>query len=119
MHFNGCPPQWRQTKARILQRERAQCDKHTVTRFTEQAQNILEAAETATAHGQTCSEMTVLIGADGGIRLVAGSDWPLDSLACHHGAKTAYRVSERSGSVRVEGREGSRRCVLESAKPAH
>lgn len=62
--------------------------------------------------------MSILIGHDGGIRMVADSDWPLDSLAWHHGAQTAYRVSESRGSVRVEGREGSKTCVLESAKPA-
>ena len=76
--------------------------------------NILEAAESAGA----CSNMTILLGTPGGIHMIADSDWPLDSLALHHGARTAYRVSERRGSVRVEGREGQRTCVIESAKPA-
>lgn len=75
--------------------------------------NILEAAESA----GSCSNMTILIGQEGGIHMIAGSDWPLDSLSWHHGAKTAYRVSEERGLVRVEGREGSRTCVMESAKP--
>jgi hypothetical protein len=61
--------------------------------------------------------MTILIGQNG-IRMIADSDWPLESLLWHHGAQTAYRVSESGGSVRVEGREGSRRCVLESASHA-
>jgi hypothetical protein len=76
--------------------------------------NILEAAEAA----GSSSNMTILIGPQGAIHMIADSDWPLDSLSWHHGAKTAYRVSEQSGSVRVEGREGSRTCVMESAKPA-
>ena len=75
--------------------------------------NILEAAESAGSP----SHMTILITEDGQIKMFADSDWPLDSLTWHHGAKTAYRVSEQSGSVRVEGREGSRTCVMESAKP--
>jgi hypothetical protein len=75
--------------------------------------NILGAAEAA----GSCSDMTILIGHDGALHMIADSDWPLDSLTWHHGAKTAYRVSERSGSVRVEGREGQRTCLLESAKP--
>jgi hypothetical protein len=75
--------------------------------------NILAAAESA----GSCSNMTILIGQEGAIHMIADSDWPLDSLTWHHGAKTAYRVSEQSGSVRVEGREGSRTCVMESAKP--
>ena len=58
--------------------------------------------------------MTILIGDDGHIKMLADSDWPLDSLTWHHGAKTAYRVTEQSGSVRVEAREGQRTCVLES-----
>jgi len=61
--------------------------------------------------------MTILMTPDG-IRMWADSDWPLDSLASHHGAQSAYRISNRSGSVRVEGREGFRTCLLESASPA-
>lgn len=78
----------------------------------------MDAAESASSHGESCSDMTILITAEGAIRMVADSDWPLDSLAWHHGAQSAYRVSDRRGSVRVEGREGSKTCVLESAKPA-
>jgi hypothetical protein len=89
-----------------------------VSRFAENAQSILAAAESAAATGEACSEMTILIGQDGGIHMVADSDWPLDSLALHHGARSAYRVSGQNGSVRVEGREGSRTCVIESASPA-
>lgn len=87
---------------------------YLVSRFAQQAQQLLDTAES----GESCSEMTILIGADGALRLCADSDWPLDSLAAEHGARTAYRISHRNGSVRVEGREGSRRCVLESNTPA-
>ena len=78
----------------------------------------MEAAEAAAARGEACAETTILIGPDGGIQMFAESDWPLDSLACHHGARAAYRVSGRRGAVRVEAREGPRTCVLESASPA-
>jgi hypothetical protein len=84
-----------------------------VSRFAEHAQQIMEAAEAAGA----CSDMTILLGRDG-IRMIADSDWPLDSLSWHHGADTAYRVTERRGSIRVEGREGSRKCLLESRAAA-
>jgi len=86
-----------------------------VSSFTERAQQLLDTA----ASGESGSEMTILIGWDGAIRLCADSDWPLDSLALEHGARAAYRVSHRSGSVRVEGREGSRTCVLETTTAAH
>lgn len=84
-----------------------------MSRFAEQAEEIFHAAESA---GST-SDLTILLG-DNGIRMIADSDWPLDSLLWHHGAKTAYRVTERRGTVRVEGREGGMRCVMESARPA-
>ena len=87
-----------------------------MTRFAEHAVRILDAAESASTHGESCSALSILIGQDGSIRMLADSDWPLDSLARHHGAKMAYRVSERWGLVRVEGREGPRTCLLESAK---
>jgi len=82
--------------------------------LAEQAREILDAAENASRQGQVCSEMTILIGPEGHIRMVADSDWPLDSLVRHHGARSAYRVSEQTGSIRVEGRDGTRRCLLES-----
>ena len=86
--------------------------------LAEQARNILDAAESASRSGQVCTEMTILIGPEGHIRMVADSDWPLESLARHHGARSAYRVSEETGRIRVEGRDGTRRCVLESSSPA-
>ena len=86
--------------------------------LAEQARNILDAAESASRSGQVCTDMTILIGPEGHIRMVADSDWPLESLARHHGAQSAYRVSEETGRIRVEGRDGMRRCLLESASPA-
>ena len=93
-------------------------DKKWVQHLANQAQNLLDTALAALARGESCQEMTVLIGRDGEIQLCAGSDWPLDSLMLDRGARTGYRVSPRRGSVRVEGREGLRRCVLETALPA-
>ena len=83
--------------------------------FAEQAQSLMDAALAALERGESCQEMTVLIGRDGGIQLCADSDWPLDSLMLDRGARTGYRVSPRRGAVRVEGREGMRRCVLEGS----
>jgi hypothetical protein len=87
--------------------------------LAERAREILDAAENASRQGQVCSEMTILIGPEGHIRMVTDSDWPLESLARHHGAQSAYRVNERTGSIRVEGREGTRRCVIESVAHSH
>src|SRR4029077_9558810 len=81
------------------------------------AVQILDAAESAARSGQVPSDMTILITHEGGIRMVADSDWPLDSLQAHHGAKMAYRVSQSASVVRVEGRAGSRTCLFEASKP--
>ena len=82
--------------------------------FTAQAYEILEAAESAAARGLACAEWTVLVTREGAIRMFADSDWPLDSLAGEHGARAAYRVSERHGNLKVEARSGSRTCTIES-----
>jgi len=95
------------------------CDTGSVSHFSEQARKILDAAESASRSGQACSDMTILIGPEGNIRMVADSDWPLDSLIRHHGAKSGYRVSEKTGSISVDAREGTRRCRLESVTPSH
>jgi hypothetical protein len=92
-------------------------DKGIVSRFLDNAIGILDAAESAVKSGHAPTDMTILITAEGGIRMVADSDWPLDSLQSHHGAKMAYRVSQNASVVRVEGREHSRTCLFETAKP--
>ena len=40
-----------------------------------------------------------------GIRMIAGPDWPLESLAAHDGAHTVYRVER--GTVTMEGQSGT------------
>lgn len=62
--------------------------------------------------------MTVLIGHDGAIRLLAQCDWPLSSLLADRGARAAYRVTTSSaGRLRVEGRQDHHRCLVESTTP--
>ena len=88
-----------------------------MSRFVDNAVEIFNAAENAVQSGQAPSDMTILITQEGGIHMLADSDWPLDSLQLHHGAKMAYRVSQSASAVRVEGRAGARTCLFESAKP--
>lgn len=88
-----------------------------MSRFVDNAVQIFDAAEAAVRSGHTASDMTILIGAEGGIRMVADSDWPLDSLQAHHGARMAYRVSQSASAVRVEGRAGAQTCLFETGKP--
>ncbi len=86
--------------------------------FAENVQQLLDAAQSAASRGETCSEMTILIGQDNGIHMIAGSDWPLDSLALDRGARAAYRITGLDGRIRVEGREGPRHCVMQTTDPA-
>jgi hypothetical protein len=88
-----------------------------VSQFVENAARIFEAAENAALSGQSLSDMTILISQSGGIRMVADSDWPLDSLQAWHGAQMAYRVSQQEGMVRVHGRAGAQTCSFETARP--
>jgi hypothetical protein len=66
--------------------------------------------------GHQLSNMTIVIGQEGGIRLIAESDWPLDTLQAHHGAQMVYRVRQQAETLRLEGRAGSRTCLFESEK---
>ena len=91
---------------------------YIVSRFFDDAKGIFEAAESAYRSGQCVSDTIVLIGPDGAIEMLAGSDWPLDRLAAERGAERAYRVGEAGGRVRVEARSGSRTCRLESESPS-
>lgn len=84
------------------------------------AVSLLDSAESALRAGYAPSDMAILISPEGGIRMVTGSDWTLDALQSHHGAQTAYRVSQHDRKVLVEGKDGSRTCRFESqATPLH
>ena len=89
-----------------------------MSRFLQDAANLMDAAQSAVRCGAAPSHLTILLGCEGGLRMIADSDWPLDSLQAHHGASTVYRVSQETDRVRIEGREGFSTCVLETPSPA-
>jgi len=88
-----------------------------VGRFLKDAEAILSAAETAHDATPSPTNFTILIGPEGGIHMLAESDWPLASLEAHHGARTLYRVSQAGSHIAVEGRSGNQRCRLETEHP--
>ena len=47
-----------------------------MSRFVANAVSLLDAAENASRAGHTPSDMTILISPEGGIRMIADSDWP-------------------------------------------
>ena len=86
--------------------------------FLDNARNILDAAERVYFSAGSLEETSILIAPGGAIRVISGaSDWPLESLRVHHGARMAFRVSQRDGRVQLEGRAGSRTCLFEAGKP--
>ena len=85
-----------------------------MSQFLDNAANLLDAAESAVQFGNPPSHLTILLGCEGGIRMIADSDWPLDSLQNEHGASMAYRITQEHEKVRVDGREGLRTCRVET-----
>jgi hypothetical protein len=89
-----------------------------VNRLLQDAANIFEAAAFGAQSGQPPSDTAILVGADGSIRIVCGSDWPTDGLRRLHGTSAAFRVTAVDGAVRVTGEDGHGRCFLEAHSPA-
>lgn len=88
-----------------------------MSRFLDNATKLLEAAEAASGAGSPGTDWTIVMSREGGIRMLADSDWPLDSLQSVHGAEMVYRIRHGASGVRVEGRAGERTCLFAAAKP--
>ncbi|MBC8165985.1 MAG: hypothetical protein H7Y20_08940 [Bryobacteraceae bacterium] len=78
--------------------------------FIENALRVLNTAENAMGTGHRPTDFTILIGDHGASRMIADSDWPLQSLRIEHGARAVYRVRSRAGSVQVDGEMAGRSC---------
>ena len=90
------------------------CDTSCVNGFIDNAARIFEAAQNVMNAGEMPSDYTILMGGEGGIRMIADSDWPLDSLLREHGAGMAYRVKPGTDRVTVDGQDGTRSCRFET-----
>jgi hypothetical protein len=88
-----------------------------VTDLLRDAERILETAASTDGVELESGNLAILIGQDGAIRMLMGTDWPLESLQARHGAGAAYRVSRLGSHVRVEGKSRTGSCVLESEAP--
>ena len=86
--------------------------------FWENANKLLDAAVASSHTGfPTSDSMTVVIGAEGGIHLLANNDWPLDRLTADRGAQMAYRITKAKGRIAVDGCHGAATCHLETNQP--
>jgi len=86
--------------------------------FWADAENIFETARQASQSGSPDCDWAILIGPQGGIRMLEATGWALPSLLAQHGAETAYRVTREGGCVCLEGRRGSQTCLLRNESPA-
>jgi len=84
-----------------------------VDEFLRDGHSVLEAAR----HGGEAGALTIVIGRDGSLHGVTGSEWTLEALAAEHGARAVYRVSRTGAKLRVEGRSGARSLLLEEEPP--
>jgi hypothetical protein len=84
-------------------------DKNLVSSFLRDAEEIFAAAR---AGGPEDCDLAILVSREGGIHMVAGSDWGLEPLRMRHGATTAYRIARTGGRLRLEARSAHESCVL-------
>ncbi len=89
-------------------------DTSCVNGFIENGANIFEAAQNVMNTGESPSDYTIVMGAQGGITLIADSDWPLDSLLRERGADMAYRIKPGTDRVSVDGVSGTSTCRFEA-----
>ena len=78
--------------------------------FVRQAEEILEIA---TNDRSTLGDTLVVLDRQGGFRMLDSAGWSLPALAAEFGAEAVYKVEHQGSSVRVEGWNGSRRCLLQ------
>ena len=75
-----------------------------------------ELLEVASQVDEDC-ETAIVIDRSGGVRILSGDGWALPALAAEAGAAAVFRLRRRVGVVRVEGWQGSKRCLLERTSP--
>jgi hypothetical protein len=81
-----------------------------VTSFFRRAEEILEIATTGSA---ALGDTLMVLDRQGGLRMLEPAGWSLSALAAEFGAEAVYKVERWGSSVRVEGWNGSERCLLQ------
>lgn len=78
--------------------------------FLQQAEDILDVATSGDAGLQ---DVVIVMDRLGGMRMLDPAGWSLPALAAEYGATAVYRVERREAAVRVEGWNGSERCLVQ------
>lgn len=81
-----------------------------MSQFLRKAEEILDVA---TAGGSALTDTAILIDRQGGFRMMDPTGWSLTGLAAEYGAAAVYKIERRGEAVRVEGWNGSDRCLLQ------
>jgi hypothetical protein len=81
-----------------------------VTAFFRRAEEILRIA---TNDDSELGDTLVVLDRQGGFRMLDPTGWSLPALAAEFGAEAVYKVERRGLSVRVEGWDGSQRCLFQ------
>ncbi len=82
-----------------------------MSNFLRHADDILEIA----MRGDEA--VAILMDQRGGVRMVDPTGWSLQSLYQEYGCGYVYKVDRHAGMLRVEGWDGSRRCLLQRPLP--
>ena len=90
-----------------------------VNQLLENANRILDAAESMRVAGHTGADWSILVGSQGAIHMVSGSDWPLEALRFQHGANQAYRVIHKDDEIQVECKDSQRDIRIRSQPENH
>jgi hypothetical protein len=81
-----------------------------MSRFWNDAVRVLETASQA-PHDGFSSDLALIIGADGGLRMVGAVGWSIEGLRSVYGG-AVYRVTRSGHEVCVEGRAPGMSCLL-------
>jgi hypothetical protein len=78
-----------------------------VSIFLRHAEEILEIA----SRGEEA--VAILIDRRGGVRMMDPAGWSLPSLLQEYGSGYVFKVDRHAGMLRVEGWDGTQRCLLQ------
>jgi len=76
-----------------------------------------EILDIAAAGSGVLEDTAIVIDRSGGFRMIEAAGWTLSGIAAEYGAAAVYRVERRGGAIRVEGFDGSDRCLLQRSRP--
>jgi hypothetical protein len=80
----------------------------------ENAQRIFDVARSGDGDNQ---DFALLIRPDGAMHFIMESPFSIEGAAAYGGAQCAFRITRSRDGVRVQGRSGDRKCVLEERNP--